>query len=156
MAIKKRGEKVEKEMKKAATSIGKALAKSQGKVDKTKRQAVKGAKKLVNKIAHSAENMLEQASKKIKQAEKKISANKEPGASRFRSSNDKTVMESVGILAEEIRLYIEENEEIGVSKLLGVMKTRGNGDAMIFAAMGWLLRDKKVTISPDGKKVSLH
>lgn len=155
MAIKKKAAKPEKNIKKAAATIGKALAKSQVKLDKTKRQAVKGAKKLVNKIAHSAEDMLEQASKKIKYAEK-IIADKEPGGNRFRATNNKTIIESVGLLAEEIRLYIEENEEIGVSKLLGVMKSRDNGDAMIFAAMGWLLRDRKIMISPDGKKVSLH
>jgi len=155
MAIKKKVTKPAEKIKKAATSVGKALVKSQVKLDKTKRQAVKGAKKLVNKIAHSAENMLEQASKKIKHAEK-ITAAKEPGGNRFQATNNKTIVESVGLLAEEIRLYIEENEEIGVSKLLGVMKSRDNGDAMIFAAMGWLIRDRKIVISPDGKKVSLH
>lgn len=155
MAIKKKATKPEEKTKKAATSIGKTLVKSQVKLDKTKRQPVKGAKKLVNKIAHSAENMHEKASKKIKHTEK-VAAAKEPGGNRFRATDKKTIIESVGLLAEEIRLYIEENEEIGVSKLLGVMKSRDNGDAMIFAAMGWLIRDRKIIISPDGKKVSLH
>ncbi|NTV15138.1 MAG: hypothetical protein HGA96_14605 [Desulfobulbaceae bacterium] len=155
MAIKKKGGKLEDNTKKTAKSIGKTVVKSQLTTNKNKGQALKGTKKMVNKIAHSAEKMLEQASKTGKKVEKTTAA-KEPGANRFRATDKKSIVESVGVLAEEIRLYIDENEEIGVSKLLGVMKSRGNGEAMIFAAMGWLLRDRKITISPDGKKVSLH
>lgn len=149
MAIKKKNQTSAGSKSKSATTIGKKLATPQTKVDKTKHQPpAKGAKKLVNKMAHTVENML------AEQAEKKASG-KEPGANRFRAAANKTIVESIGLLAEEIRIYMEENEEIGVSKLLGVMKSRGKSEAMTFTAMGWLIRDNKITISSDGKKVSL-
>lgn len=151
MAIKKKSQNLKESMKKTTTSTSKTLATPQVKVDKTKRQAGgKGAKKLVHKMSHSVESML------IEQAEKKVPNGKEHGANRFRATDKKTVVESIGLLAEEIRIYMEENEEIGVSKMLGVMKGRENSEAMTFAAMGWLIRDGKIVISPDGKKVSLQ
>lgn len=149
MAIKKKSRNIEENMKKSATSISKPLTTPQAKVDKTKRSANKTTKKLGQKVTNSVKNML------VEPTGIKSPAGKEHGANRFRSTDKKTVVESVGALAEEIRIYMEENEEIGVSKLLGVMKGRENSEAMTFAAMGWLIRDGKIIISPDGKKVSL-
>jgi len=151
MAIKKKSQTNEVNMKKTATSIGKNPSTPKSKIDKSKRQpAVKVAKKMVNKMAHSVANML------VEEGGAKPKTGKEAGVNRFRATEDKTVVESVGLLAEEIRIYMEENEEIGVSKLLGVMKGRENSEAMTFASMGWLIRDGKITISSDGKKVSLR
>jgi len=150
MAIKKDSKNLKERAKKAATSSGKPSA-PQGKFDKSKRPNVpKSAKKLVHKMAHSVENML------VEQPPEQVGTGKEPGTNRFRATDKKSIIESVGLLAEEIRIYMEENEEIGVSKLLGILKNQGNSEAMIFAAMGWLIRDSKITISPDGKKISLQ
>ena len=60
---------------------------------------------------------------------------------------------AAGLLAEEVRAYLEENEEIGLSKLVNVMKNQRNSEAMTFGAIGWLARDGKIAISKDGKKI---
>lgn len=156
MTVRKKSRKLEQGLKKAATTIGKSLARSQVKIEKTGRQAVKSAEKLVESMTHSAEEVLAKTAGKIKQAEEKISGGRETGSSRFKGAGRKSVAESLGMLADEIRIYLEEHEEIGVSKLLGVMKSRSHSDAMVFAAMGWLVRDAKIAISGDGKKVSLQ
>lgn len=144
-----------KAVKKAATSLGKTLSSSQVKLEKSGRKAVKKAEKLVEGITHSAGEVLAKTASKLKQAEERISGDLERGSSRFKGVGRKSVAEAIGTLAEEIRLYIEEHEEIGASKLLSVMKSQGHSDAMVFAGMGWLVRDKKIVISSDGKKVSL-
>jgi hypothetical protein len=156
MTTKKKGRKLEDGLKKAATSIGKTLARSQVKIEKTGRKAVKKAEKLVEGITHSAEEVLAKTAGKLKQAEERLSVEQERGATRFKGVGQKSVAEAIGILAGEIRNCMEEHEEIGASKLLSLMKARGNSDAMVFAAMGWLVRDKKIAISEDGKKVSLE
>lgn len=144
-----------KAVKKAATSLGKTLSSSQVKLEKSGRKAVKKAEKLVEGITHSAGEVLAKTASKLKQAEERISGDLERGSSRFKGVGRKSVAEAIGMLAEEIRLYMEEHEEIGASKLLSVMKSQGHSDAMVFAGMGWLVRDKKIVISSDGKKVSL-
>jgi hypothetical protein len=156
MTTSKKGRKLEKGLKKAATSIGKTLARSQVKIEKTGRRAVKSAEKLVEGITHSAEEVLAKTASKLKQAEKRLSGEQEKGASRFKGVGQKSVAEAIGILAGEIKICMEEHEELGASKLLSLMKARGHSDAMVFAAMGWLVRDKKIVISEDGKKVSLE
>lgn len=144
-----------KAVKKAATSLGKTLSSSQVKLEKSGRKAVKKAEKLVGELTHSAGEVLAKTASTLKQAEERISGDLERGSSRFKGVGRKSVAEAIGMLAEEIRLYIEEHEEIGASKLLSVMKSQGHSDAMVFAGMGWLVRDKKIVISSDGKKVSL-
>lgn len=156
MAIKKKSQKLEDDLKQAAASIGKSMASSQVKIEKTRKQAMKGAGKLVSKLAHSAEDILEQTSRKIKEVEEKISGGGESGSNRFRSTGKKTIAESIGLMAEETRLYVEEHEEIGVARVLNIMKSRGHSEAMVFAAIGWLMRDQKISISSDGKKISLR
>ena len=149
MAIKKLSKKPKEKMKKSTISTSKTKTTPKLNIDKIKHGTVtKGTKKLVNKMAHSVEKMI------LTQDGEKNAPGKEH-TSRFRATDKKTIVESVGLLAEEIKIYMEENEEIGVSKLLGVMKNRENSEAMTFSAMGWLIRDGKIIISTDGKKVSL-
>lgn len=156
MTTSKKSRKLEKGLKKAATNIGKTLARSQVKIEKTGRKAVKSAGKLVADITHSAEEVLAQTASKLRQAEERLSGDKEKGASRFKGVGQKSVAEAIGMLAGEIRICMEEHEELGASKLLSLMKGRGHSDAMVFAAMGWLVREKKIVISRDGKKISLE
>lgn len=156
MTTSKKGRKLEKNLKKAASTIGKTLARTQVKIEKTGRRAVKGAEKLVEGITHSAEEVLAQTAGKLRKAEERLSGDKERGASRFKGVGRKSVAEAIAILAGEIRICMEEHEELGASKLLSLMKGRGHSDAMVFAAMGWLVRDKKIVISEDGKKISLE
>lgn len=153
-ALKKAG-KIGDDLKKTATSIGKTLTSSQVKLEKTGRKAVKKTEQLVEGITHSAEEVFTKTADKLKRGAEQIGGDLERGSSRFKGVGRKSVAEAIGILAEEIRLYIEEHEEIGASKLLSVMKSQGHSDAMVFAGMGWLVRDKKIVISSDGKKVSL-
>lgn len=155
MATSKKGRKLEDGLKKAATSIGKTLARSQDKIEKTGRRAVKSAEKLVEGITHSAEEVLAQTAGKLRRAGKRRGTNQEKGPTRFKGVGQKSVAEAIGILAGEIKVCMEEHEEIGASRLLSLMKGRGHSDAMVFAAMGWLVKDKKIVISEDGKKVSL-
>lgn len=155
MTISKKGRKLEKGLKKAATTIGKTLARTQVKIEKTGRRVLKKAEKLVDGITHSAEEVLAQTAGKLRQAEESLSG-VEKGATRFKGVGRKSVAEAIGVLAGEIRVCMEEHEEIGASRLLSLMKGRGHSDAMVFAAMGWLIRDKKIVISEDGKKVSLE
>lgn len=156
MTISKKGRKLEKGLKKAATTIGKTLARTQVKIEKTGRRALKKAEKLVDSVTHSAEEVLAQTAGKLRQAEESISGDLGKGATRFKGVGRKSVAEAIGVLAGEIRVCMEEHEEIGASRLLSLMKGRGHSDAMVFAAMGWLVRDKKIVISEDGKKVSLE
>ena len=155
MATSKKGRKLEDGLKKAATSIGKTLARSQDKIEKTGRRAVKNAEKLVEGITHSAEEVLAQTAGKLRRAGKRRGTNQEKGSTRFKGVGQKSVAEAIGILAGEIKVCMEEQEEIGASRLLSLMKGRGHSDAMVFAAMGWLVKEKKIVISEDGKKVSL-
>jgi len=153
MPAKKKNRKLEEGLKKTAAALGKTLARSQDKVEKSGRRAAKAAKKLVKTMTHTAEEVLAKTTDKLRQAEEMLEAN-EKGKSRFKGLGQKSVAEAIGILAGEIRIYLEEHEEIGASKLLSVMKKRGNSDAMVFAAIGWLVKEKKVAISEDGKKIS--
>jgi hypothetical protein len=154
MNARKKDRKLEEGLKKAATSVGKTLARSQVKIEKTGRRAVKSAKKLVKGMTHSAEEVLARTAGKLRQAEGLIGGERERNSTRFRGIGHKSVAETIGLLAGEIRIYMEEHEEIGASKLLSVMKGRGYSDAVVFAAMGWLIKEKKIAISEDGKKVS--
>lgn len=155
MTTSKKGQKIKKGLKKAATSIGKTLAHTQTKIGKTGKRAAKSAEKLVEGLTHTAEEILAKTGNKLKQAEEVLSGDQERVSSRFKGVGQKSVAEAISILAGELRTCMEEHEEIGASKLLSLMKGRGYSDAMVFAAMGWLLRDKKIVISGDGKKVSL-
>jgi cell division septum initiation protein DivIVA len=156
MTARKKSDKLDESLKKAASSIGKALARSQIKLAKTKRQAVKKAEKMVDKVTHSAEQALDLTVKKIHQAEDRISGTEKVTASRFSCRGKKSVTDSIGLLANEIKAYLEEHEEIGLSKLVSVMKNLRNSEAMTFGAIGWLARDGKIAISGDGKKISIR
>lgn len=152
--VKKAG-KIGNGLKKTAHAIGKTLTSSQVKLEKSGRKAVKKTEKLLEGITHSAEEVLTKTANKLKRGKEQTGGDQERGSSRFKGIGRKSVAEAIGKLAEEIRLYMEEHEEIGASKLLSVMKSRGHSDAMVFAGMGWLVRDKKISLSSDGKKVSL-
>jgi hypothetical protein len=156
MADKKKTDKIDENMKKAASSIGKALARSQVKLEKTRRQAVKRAGEMVGKVTHSAEQALDRTAKKIPQTENVIPGTKRGSSSRFSGRGKKSVIDSIGLLAAEVLIYLEENEEIGLSKLVNVMKNRGNSEAMAFGSIGWLAREGKIAISRDGKKISIR
>jgi hypothetical protein len=156
MPDKKKSDKIDENMKKAASSIGKALARSQVKLEKTRRQAVKKAGEMVDKVTSSAEQALERTVKKPHKTEDDISGTRKVSASRFSGRGKKSVIDSIGLLAGEVLAYLEENEEIGLSKLVNVMKNRGNSEAMAFGAVGWLARENKIAISKDGKKISLR
>ena len=156
MANKRKSDKIDENMKKAASSIGKALARSQVKLEKTGRKAVKKAGAMVDKVTHSAERALDRTAKKFQQSANDLSGTRKGSSSRFSGRGKKSVIDSIGLLAEEVRTYLEENEEIGLSKLVNVMKNRGNSEAMAFGSIGWLAREGKVAISKDGKKISIR
>jgi uncharacterized protein with PhoU and TrkA domain len=156
MTDKKKSDKIDENMKKAASSIGKALARSQVKLEKTRRQAIKKAGEMVDKVTISAEQALDRTVKKTHKTEDDISGTRKGSSSRFSGRGKKSVIDSIGLLAGEVLAYLEENEEIGLSKLVNVMKNRGNSEAMAFGAVGWLAREGKIAISKDGKKISLR
>jgi len=156
MADKKKSDKIDENMKKAASSIGKALARSQAKLEKTRRQAVEKAGKMVDRVTHTAEQALDRTVKKNSQDEKEISGTRKGSSSKFSGRGKKSVVDTIGLLAEEVLTYLEEQEEIGLSRLVNVMKNRGNSEAMAFGAIGWLAKEGKVTISKDGKKISIR
>jgi len=156
MADKKKSDKIDENMKKAASSIGKVLARSQIKLEKTRRQAVKKAGEMVDKVTQSAEQALERTASKIQRTENNSSGTRKGSSTRFSGRGKKSVVDSIGLLAGEVLTYLEENEEIGLSKLVNVMKNRGNSEAMAFGAIGWLAREGKVAISRDGKKISIR
>jgi len=156
MTDKKKTDKIDENMKKAASSIGKALARSQVKLEKTRRQAVKKAGEMVDKVSHSAEQALNRTAPKISQTKNDTSGTRRGPSSRFSGRGKKSVIDSIGLLAGEVLAYLEENEEIGLSKMVNVMKNRGNSEAMAFGSIGWLAREGKITISKDGKKISIR
>ncbi len=156
MAKKKSPDKLDQNLKEAATKIGKALARSQVKFEKTRRQALKRAEEMVERVTHSAEKPMGQKVDDAGEAEERIKGTRKGSSSRFKPTGRKSVTDSIGLLADEVQAYLEENEEIGLSKLVNIMKNRSNSEAMTFGAIGWLARDGKITISRDGKKISIH
>jgi hypothetical protein len=111
---------------------------------------------MVGKVSHSAEQALNRTAKKIPKTENDISGTRRGPSSRFSSRGKKSVIDSIGLLAGEVQTFLEENEEIGLSKLVNVMKNRGNSEAMAFGSIGWLAREGKIAISRDGKKISIR
>lgn len=158
MAAKK-SKKNDRSLKTAGVEVGKALARSTHTVEETGRKAKKAAENFVKTASKKAEITVETTLEKVKAAVKNPLAaaakSKAVAACPLTPGKGMDVPGHMGILAGEIYHYLSEKGESPVDRLLKSMKSGANSEALIYAALGWLARECKVTFTADGSKVKL-
>ena len=143
-------------LKKAATAIGQLLARSQTKLEKTGRQALKTTGKIVDSVTKKAEQTVESTVEKIHEATTSgDEQSKKTAPAKFKPIKNKTINESVRFLAEDIINYLTDNGKTTMAELQMIMGKRRRNQGMVFAAIGWLAGENKVHITRDGNNISL-
>jgi cytoskeletal protein RodZ len=155
----KKSKKTDISLKTASVEVGKALARSTHTVEETGRKAKKAAEEFVKTASKKAETTVETTLKKVKAAVKKpltsAAKSKAPLACPLTPGKGMDVQGHIGFLAGEIFHYLDEKGTTPVDKLLKVMKSGANSEALVYSALGWLARECKISFSPDGSIVSL-
>ncbi|HIJ79494.1 MAG: winged helix-turn-helix domain-containing protein [Desulfobulbaceae bacterium] len=140
--------------------VGKALARSSSKVEQTGQQVKTATQKLVKSATEMAEETFDATLHKIKEAGERVIGNKAAPAKKatlknpFKPGKKMTVEKHFSELAEDIYAYLTENDETSVDKLTNVMKRRKNSVAVIYATLGWMSREAKISFSKDGANIS--
>ncbi len=155
----KKTKKTNISMKTAGVGVGKALARSTHTVEETGRKAKKAAENFVKTASKKAETTVETTLAKVRAAVKhpltSAAKNKSAVACPLTPGKGMDVPGHMGLLAGEIYHYLSEKGESPVEKLLKSMKSGANSEALIYAALGWLARECKVTFTADGSSVKL-
>ena len=143
-------------LKKAATAIGQLLARSQTKLEKTGRQALKTTGRIVDSVTKKAEQTVESTVEKIHEVTASgDEQSKTTAPARFKPIKNKAINESVRFLAEDIINYLTDNGKTTMAELQMIMGKRRRNQGMVFAAIGWLAGENKVHITRDGNNISL-
>ncbi|MDH3393283.1 MAG: winged helix-turn-helix domain-containing protein [Desulfobulbaceae bacterium] len=136
-------------MTETSIKVGKALARTSIKAEKSTQKVKKMAEELLDTVTG-------------KQAGKKNTATKtKKTATRSRAlplspATGLSVEGHLGFLAGDLYQILETDGETAVNKLVGSLKKRSHSEAMIYAAIGWLAREGQVTFTPDGKNLMLR
>jgi hypothetical protein len=155
VAPKKGLKDFDKNLKKAGTAIGQLLARSQAKLEERGRQALKSTGKLVDSMTKKAEETMETGVEKIHEATAPETSAKAQVASAFKPIKNKPIADSIKLLAEEIRIYLDDNGKTPVEELIVIMGRRRRNPGMFFAAVGWLSVEGKVKVTKNGLTLSI-
>jgi len=143
-------------LKKAGAAIGQLLARSQAKLEKTGKQALKTTEMLVGAITLKSERPTEEITEKTPEPTIDVEErNENMSKQRLRPINNKPIAESIRILGDDIVDYLTDNGKTTAAELLMVMEKRRRNLAMIFGALGWLVAEKKIHVTRNGQNISL-
>ncbi|MDH3393350.1 MAG: winged helix-turn-helix domain-containing protein [Desulfobulbaceae bacterium] len=121
--------------------VGKALARTSAKAERSTRKVKKMAEELLDSVTG-------------KKAAKAKSTPK-PQALTLSPAAGLSVEESLGFLAGDLYQLLKSNGKTTSKKIIGTLKKGGHSEAMIYAAIGWLAREGKITFTPKGDKLVL-
>ena len=143
----KKGSKKQNTMTETGIKVGKALARTSVKAEKSTR-----------KVKQMAEDLLDSVTG-IKIAVPKT--NQTPPPPRpyplpLSPVAGLSVEGHLGFLAGDLYQILEADGETTTKKLVSTLKKRSHSEAMIYAAIGWLAREGRVTFTPDGKSLMLR
>ncbi len=141
-------------LKKAGSALGRFFARSQKKLEESGRQAVKTASELVDTATRTAEKTVESTVERIHEATATEAETKKSAPPVLKSIKNKSIADSVRLLADDISAYLNENGKTAVEELVAAMEKQRRNQGMIFAAMGWLAGEGKVKVTKDGKNIS--
>ena len=143
-------------VKKAGSAIGKLLARSQAKIEKAGRQALKTTGELVETMTKKTEETVESTVEKIHEATAPSNEESKNNAiPKFKPIKNKAINESVRFLGEDIINYLVDNGKTTMAEMEMVMGKRRRNPGMTFAAIGWLAGEDKVHITRNGENISL-
>jgi hypothetical protein len=146
----------DKNLKKAGAAIGQLLARSQAKLEKTGRQALKTTGKLVDTMTKKAEPPGEPPVGKIRDASAPgEEQNPKSSPTGFKPIKNNPIDLSIRLLGEEIIDYLTDNGKTATAELQMIMGKRRRNQGMVFAAVGWLAGEGKVHITRDGNTIGL-
>lgn len=156
MAPRKKVNDFESSLKKAGSTIGQLVAKSQAKIEKTRRQAIEKTGKLFASISQKAEHTIESTIEKIHEETAPANENNRPDTQpSFKPIKNKAIRESVLFLAEDILEYLTDNGKTPINELLMIMGKRRRNPGMTFGAIGWLIGENRIHITRNGENISL-
>jgi len=127
--------------------VGKALARTTVKAESSTKKVKKMAEDLIDAVSAKAAGV-----KKSAAAPRKAPQSRLPLA----PASGLSVEGHLGFLAGDIYRHLEAEGQTEVNTLLQVLKTRQHSEAMIYAAMGWLAREGRVTFTPDGSSLTIR
>jgi hypothetical protein len=128
----------EKKLIQAGQEVGKAIARSTFKAEKTGKKIKKKVDETVSRLSSGKK----EAGKKIK--------------SPFTDKGEFAVGDKIGFVAGEIYEHLSQHGEMETEKLISEIMKRKNSNPIIFCAMGWLAREGKINLSPDGALIALR
>lgn len=146
---KKQSATKQNKMTEASIKVGKALARTSIKAEKSTNKVKKMAEELLDTVTSKKTDKKATASTKKKPAARSRSLPLAPAAGL-------SVEGHLGFLAGDLYRVLEADGETAVNKLISSLKKRSHSEAMIYAAIGWLAREGQVTFTPDGKSLMLR
>lgn len=133
----KRDSSAEKKLIQAGQEVGKAIARSTFKAEKTGKKIKKKVDETVSRLSTGKKE-----GKKTK--------------SPFTDKGEFAVGEKIGFVAGEIYEHLSQHGETATEKLVSEIMKHKNSNPMVFCAIGWLAREGKISLSPDGALIAIR
>ncbi len=114
--------------------------------------------KAIARSTFQAEQTGKKIKKKMEETVARLTPSKKvpkPPKSPFSDSGELALIDKIGFVAGEIFEYLNSNGETATEKLIRAIMSRKNSNAMALCAIGWLAREGKITLSPNGALVTL-
>jgi hypothetical protein len=116
--------------------------------------------KAIARSTFQAEQTGKKIKKKVEETVSRLSSGKsknetKTGKSPFTDREDIVLIDKMGFVAGEIFEHLSQNGEMATGKLIKTIMSRKNSNAIVLCAIGWLAREGKIDLSPDGAFVSL-
>ncbi|MFC1513067.1 winged helix-turn-helix domain-containing protein [Thermodesulfobacteriota bacterium] len=127
-------------MTETSIKVGKAIARTSVKAEKSTQKVKKMAEELLDTVTSHQ-------TKKSTPRPRPLALSPAAGLS---------VEGHLGFLAGDLYQILKADGETAVNKLVNTLKKRSHSEAMIYAGIGWLAREGQVTFTPDGKSLMLR
>ena len=127
-------------MTETSIKVGKALARTSIKAEKSTRKVKKMAEELLDNVTGKHPKKTSARATSIPLA----------------PASGLSVEGHLGFLAGDIYQILNSKGETAATELVGTLKKRTHSEAIIYAAIGWLAREGQITFSPDGKMLMLR
>ena len=134
----KKESSAEKKLIQAGQEVGKAIARSTFKAEKTGKKIKKKVDETVSRLSSTKK----EAGKKIK--------------SPFTDKGEFAVGEKIGFVAGEIYEHLSQQGEMATEKVVSEIMKHKNSNPMVLCAIGWLAREGKINLSPDGALIAIR
>ncbi len=136
-------------MTEASIKVGKAIARTTVKAETSTRKVKKMAEDLIESVSTKATRKKEAPAPPAQATSRK-------GVNPLSPAPGLSVEGHLGFLAGDIYQHLEAEGQTPVSRLLASLMKRQHSEAMVYAAIGWLAREGRVTFTPDGKDLMLR